>query len=208
MDVQMPVMDGFEATRAIRSGEAKVPNRRIPIIAMTAHAMKGDRERCLEAGMDDYLSKPIATRALAEALEKWTAPAPERSPAVAAPEVAAEPLSAAPPVFDRQALLARLMGDEGLVEEIIAGFLKDMPLQIKALRKHIDNADAGRAGSQAHAIKGAAANVGGLALSAVADDMEMLGRSGRVREAAELLPELERQFDVLKARMRMRESVR
>ncbi len=113
MDVQMPVMDGFEATRAIRSSEAKVPNRRIPIIAMTAHAMKGDRERCLEAGMDDYLSKPIAPRALAEALEKWMAPAPERSPAVAAPDGAAEPVSAALPVFDRRALLARLMDDEG-----------------------------------------------------------------------------------------------
>ena len=80
MDVQMPVMDGFEATRAIRSGEAKVPNRRIPIIAMTAHAMKGDRERCLEAGMDDYISKPIAPQALAEALEKWLEPAQEHRP--------------------------------------------------------------------------------------------------------------------------------
>ncbi len=71
MDVQMPLMDGLEATRAIRSGKTGVPNPRIPIIAMTAHALKGDRELCLEAGMDDYISKPIAPQALAEALHKW-----------------------------------------------------------------------------------------------------------------------------------------
>ena len=85
MDVQMPVMDGFEATRAIRSGKTGVPNPRIPIIAMTAHAMKGDRERCLEAGMDDYVSKPIAPQALAEALEKWVDTAQEQPPVSIAP---------------------------------------------------------------------------------------------------------------------------
>jgi two-component system sensor histidine kinase/response regulator len=202
MDVQMPLMDGFEATRAIRSGATKAPDPRIPIIAMTAHAMKGDRERCLEAGMDDYISKPIAPQALAEALEKWAAPVPERSSAAAAPAgKAAGPPSAVLPIFDRPALLARLMGDEELVKEIIAGFLSDMPLQISALRGSIDDADAGAAGSRAHAIKGAAANVGGLALSAAAGDMEKLGQAGRLREAAELLPELERRFDLLQARM-------
>ena len=191
MDVQMPVMDGFEATRAIRSCEAKASNRRIPIIAMTAHAMKGDRERCLEAGMDDYISKPIAPQALAEALERCLAPAP-----------AAEPgRFEGQPVFDRPALLARLTGDENLVKEITAGFLEDMPRQIQKLKGLIGQCDAGSAGGQAHAIKGAAANVGGLALSAAANDMEKLGRAGRLREAADLLPQLERQFDLLKARM-------
>ena len=191
MDVQMPVMDGFEATRAIRSGEAKIPNRRIPIIAMTAHAMRGDRERCLEAGMDDYISKPIAPQALAAALERCLVAAP----------AAESRRSEGQPVFDRPALLARLIGDEDLVEEIIAGFLADMPRQIQKLRELIDQGDAGSAGGQAHAIKGAAANVGGLALSAAANDMERLGRTGRLREAAGLLPELETQFDLLKARM-------
>jgi PAS domain S-box-containing protein len=207
MDVQMPVMDGFEATRAIRSGAAHVPNPRIPIIAMTAHAMKGDREHCLEEGMDDYISKPIAPQALAEALEKWTALAPERSPEAAAPEGAAEPLPVAgPPVFDRQSLLARLMGDEGLVQEITAGFLQDMPKQIRRLKELIGQADADAVVGQAHAIKGAAANVGAPALSAVASDMEKSGRAGRLREAVALLPELERQFALLKARMQEAEG--
>jgi DNA-binding response OmpR family regulator len=200
MDVQMPVMDGFEATRAIRSGEAKVPNPRIPIIAMTAHAMKGDRERCLEAGMDDYISKPISPQALAEALEKWLDRDPGQPPGAPAPAGKPEP-TAGLPVFDRQALLARLMGDEVLVKEIIAGFLGDMPKRIHMLKKLIDQGDAGSAGGQAHAIKGAAANVGGLALSAAAHEMEKFGNAGRREELVALLPDLERQFDLLKARM-------
>ena len=71
MDVQMPEMDGFEATRHIRNPRSAVQNHQIPIIAMTAHAMQGDRERCLEAGMNDYVTKPVSPQALAEALDKW-----------------------------------------------------------------------------------------------------------------------------------------
>jgi PAS domain S-box-containing protein len=201
MDVQMPLMDGLEATRAIRSGKTRVPNPRIPIIAMTAHAMKGDREICLEAGMDDYISKPIAPQALAEALEKWVDKAQEQPPAAPAPGGETEP-SSSPPVFDRQALSARLMGDADLLQEIIIGFLEDMPRQIQALKRHIDRHDAGSAGNQAHAIKGAAANAGGMALSAVAGEMEKAGKAGRPEEIAALMPELERQFDLLRTRMR------
>ena len=200
MDVQMPVMDGFEATRAIRAREAKFPNRRIPIIAMTAHAMKGDRERCLEAGMDDYVSKPIAPRALAEALEKWLDRAQDKFPLAPGPAAKHRQFEGHP-VFDRPALLDRLMGDKDLVRQIIAGFLQDMPLQIHKLREYVDQGDGALIRSQAHAIKGAAANAGGLALSAAAYEIEMFGKAGRLREAAELLPELERQFGLLKARM-------
>jgi PAS domain S-box-containing protein len=198
MDVQMPVMDGFEATRAIRSGKTKVPNRRIPIIAMTAHSMTGDRELCLKAGMDDYISKPIAPQALAEAIKKWLDRVQEQPPEVAASKQKTKSVQGQV-VFDRPALLARLMGDRDLVKEIIAVFLEDMPRQIQKLRLHIEQGDAGSAGEQAHAIKGAAANVGGLALSAVASELEKSGRAGRLEAAAALLPELERQFALLKA---------
>jgi PAS domain S-box-containing protein len=201
MDVQMPLMDGLEATRAIRSGKTGVPNPRIPIIAMTAHALKGDRELCLEAGMDDYISKPIAPQALAEALEKWVDKAQEQPPVGLAPnsEISAP---TGPAVFDRPALSARLMGDADLIKEIIAGFLKDMPKQIQSLKRHIDRRDAGSAGKQAHAIKGAAANAGGMALSAVAGKMEKAGKAGQWEEIAALMPELKRQFDLLRTKMR------
>jgi PAS domain S-box-containing protein len=201
MDVQMPLMDGLEATRAIRSGKTGVPNPRIPIIAMTAHALKGDRERCLEAGMDDYISKPIAPQALAEALEKWVDKAQEQPPVGIAPYGEISP-PAGPPVFDRQALSARLMGDADLVKEITAGFLIDMPKQLQSLKGHIDRRDAGAAGKQAHTIKGAAANAGGMALSAVAGKMEKAGKAGQLDEIAALMSELKRQFDLLRTKMR------
>lgn len=211
MDVQMPVMDGFEATRLIRSGKTEVPDPRIPIIAMTAHAMKGDRERCLEAGMDDYISKPIAPRALAEALEKWSGktrarpvppgPAAPTAPAAETPRQKVEPSGEAP-VFDRQALLDRLLGDEALARDILAGFLDDMAGQIDALRGFVARGDAESVGGKAHAIKGAAANAGGLAVSAAARELEKAARAGRLEEVAALLPELERQFERLKARIR------
>ena len=122
MDVQMPVMDGFEATAAIRSGRTAAPDPKIPIIAMTAHAMKGDRERCLEAGMDDYISKPIAPKAMAAVLDQVARSDPEtagRGPGAAAPT--------GPAVFDRQAFVDRLLGDLDLVKKITAVFLDDMP---------------------------------------------------------------------------------
>jgi PAS domain S-box-containing protein len=200
MDVQMPVMDGFEATRAIRAGQTKVGNPRLPIVAMTAHAMKGDRERCLAQGMDDYVAKPIAPQALADALDRWLGQIPELPPAVRA-VVKKGGDDDGPPIFDREALVARLMGDEDLVKEIVAGFLDDMPKQVVGLRTCIERSDAESAGRQAHAIKGAAANVGGLALSAAALAIEKSAKAGRVDETAPLLPELERQFQLLKAEM-------
>lgn len=200
MDVQMPVMDGFEATHAIRSGNTEAANRSIPIIAMTAHAMKGDRERCLDAGMDDYISKPITPQALSATLEKWVSRAVEPQSADQTSAAQTRPTAGAS-VFDRQALRALLMEDEKLVTEIIAVFLKDMPVQIDRLRKCVSERDAKLVTAQAHTIKGAAANVRGAALSAVAFEMEKAGQDSRMEETEALMPELERQFDLLKASM-------
>jgi CheY-like chemotaxis protein/HPt (histidine-containing phosphotransfer) domain-containing protein len=194
MDVQMPVMDGFEATRAIRSGRSKVLNPKIPIIAMTAHAMKGDRERCLQAGMDDYIPKPIAPKALTAALDKWLDQSPKQSNAIPAAQ-------AGPPVFDRHAFVERLLGDQDLVKEITADFLSDMPRQIDLLKRHIGRGNVKAAGIQAHSIKGAAANVGGLALSVAALALEKSAQTNRIDEVTALLPELERQFHLLQARL-------
>jgi PAS domain S-box-containing protein len=201
MDVQMPVMDGFETTRAIRSGTTSVPGPRIPIVAMTAHAMKGDRERCIEAGMDDYVSKPITPQALAAALDKWGEPAERQQAAVGGAAPAPGPEGAAP-VFDRRALSAMLANDEDVVREIVGYFLEDTPRQILALKEYADQGDAASAGGQAHAIKGAAGSVGGLALSALAAEIELAGKAGRLDEIVALVPELERQFALLQAKMR------
>jgi len=202
MDVQMPVMDGFAATRMIRDGRSGVFNSEIPIIAMTAHAMKGDRERCIGMGMSDYIPKPIMPGVLAEMLDKWLVRAPEDAAPRTVPTSSgeAEPVSG-PVVFDRQTLLDRLLGDRELVKEICAGYLEEMPEQLQRLRQAVDRNDGDLVGKMSHTMKGAAANVGAMALSAAALKMEKTARGGRPEQMALLLPEMERHFDVLKKRM-------
>ena len=206
MDVQMPEMDGFEATRRIRDPRSAVRRHDIPIIAMTAHALRGDRERCLEAGMDDYVTKPVNPAALADALLKWL-PGPELGAAPAEPEPpSAEPdppATAEPtvPVFDRQGMVARLMDDEELAAAVAQGFLADMPRQIEALRASLGAGDVTSAVHQAHTIKGAAANVGGEALRAVALEMEKAGAGASAEAVAALLPALDGAFADLRLAM-------
>jgi len=200
MDVQMPVMDGFTATRTIRSGQTNALNPKIPIIAMTAHALKGDRERCLENGMDDYLPKPIDPSDLSAILNKWLPRAEEsaRSVETTAPQKVPE---SAPAVFDRQALLTRLMGDEALAREILSEFLEDIPLQLADLRELIENDHYGQAGIRGHTIKSAAAGVGGMAFSAAAFQIEKAGKSGDNGAMPDLLRELVRQCELLRERI-------
>jgi CheY-like chemotaxis protein/HPt (histidine-containing phosphotransfer) domain-containing protein len=200
MDCQMPEMDGYEATRRIRDPRSGVRNHEVPVVAMTAHAMKGDQEKCLEAGMNDYIAKPIDPGALAEALEEWLVPSQEQVP-TADTFTAKTEQSQGPPVFDKQTLKSRLMDDEDMVREITAAFLEDIPKQISILKGHIAQSEAEQAGDQAHKIKGAAANVSGMALSTVAFEMEKAGKIGRLDQIAALMPELEEQFKLLRAKM-------
>jgi len=195
MDVQMPAMNGYEATRAIRDATSSVLDHAVPIVAMTANAMRGDREKCLEAGMNDYVSKPIDPRALASALARWLpAAGAQRAPAVPAPEEAADP--AAPrevPVFDWRGFLARLMGDEELAGEVLESFLQDLPTRLEALRLLVEAGDPQAVAREAHTIKGAAANVGAESLRQAAAQVETAGRAGDMEAARRIgarLPEL------------------
>jgi HPt (histidine-containing phosphotransfer) domain-containing protein len=107
-----------------------------------------------------------------------------------------------PTVFDREALLARLMGDEDLVEDIVACFLDDSAVQMDRLRDHVRAGDTALAEGRAHTLKGSAANVGGIAMSATASDVERAGRAGRMADVIALMPELERRFEMLQGCMR------
>jgi CheY-like chemotaxis protein/HPt (histidine-containing phosphotransfer) domain-containing protein len=205
LDVQMPEMDGYEAARRIRDRSSPVRRHDVPIVAMTANAFAGDRARCLEAGMNDYLTKPVSARGLAEAVERWLPHDGERSSAgeaartsVQAPTLSAESGGA---VFDRTSLEQRLLGDEDLVRSIVNGFLSDIPAQLALLEQGLNAADADESIRLAHAIKGAAASVGGEALRQAAAEMERLGRAGQMDAMRQRLQPLKARMASLAAAM-------
>ncbi len=198
MDIQMPGMDGLAATRAIRAGEAGERARTIPIIAMTAHAMRGDREKCLEAGMDDYISKPVSPDRLGELVEKWLT---ERSDASAGKAIAdpgtgpgAATVGDDPPVFDRVTLLARLMEDTDLAGRVAAGFLDDIPRRIEGLKACIETGDGDGVLRHVHTIRGAAASVCGEQMREVCEALERAGKEKGPAVIADGLPGLESAF--------------
>jgi CheY-like chemotaxis protein/HPt (histidine-containing phosphotransfer) domain-containing protein len=187
MDCEMPVMDGFEATRRIRES----PHAGIPILAVTAHAMPSDRELCLQAGMNDYLSKPVELSELTEKLDKWL-------PATGGDAMGQSRDEQTQPIFDADALLRRLMGDRQLAGDVLKGFLRDVPFQLNNLRGLVGGADAPGIRSQAHTLRGAAATVAAESLRAIAQAMEQAGTTGRMDHCGELLPRAVEEFERFK----------
>ncbi len=206
MDCQMPEMDGYEATRKIRQGDI-ARNPEVPVIAMTAHAMRGDREKCLDAGMNDYIAKPVSPQIIAETLERWLAPQDEtgdltsETPATDEAKDLLETDDQIPEIFNREDLLIRVMGNENLAVRLIKIFLNDMPGQIMALKASVAQRLAGQAGVQAHKIKGTAGNVGSPALWEIASAMEKAGEAEDVEELDNLIPKLEKRFNQVKRAM-------
>ncbi|HEL2959745.1 TPA: response regulator [Stenotrophomonas maltophilia] len=203
MDCQMPVLDGYAATRQWRAEEAESGRLRLPIIAMTANAMAGDRERCLQAGMDDYLSKPIARATLHAQLKRWkqrssdvaasslldgNAPAAGRAPPAehgsALQDDDSRVGSKPQPVLDRGVLdeLHAVIGDAAL--QIVAVFLEDAPAMVQQLQQAAQNGDEPRLQALAHTLKSSSANVGVLSLSAVAQRIEHEARAGSLQRPA------------------------
>jgi len=197
MDIQMPIMDGFSATAAIRDYEAKT-GVSTPIIAMTAHALKGDRERCLAAGMDDYLSKPIRSRQLAAMLNSLT----HRSETTSR---TAEDIGAAPsavPLVDWAAALDGVDGDRPLLKSVIEVFLTESSqlLQEVQLGALMQNPEKLR--SSAHSLKGAMLGVGAFVTSELAQQLEIQAAGGDMNSLDPLLKRLERHYDQIKTELR------
>ncbi len=192
MDVQMPEMDGFEATNVIRTGE-QITGRHVPIIAMTAHAMQGDRERCLEAGMDDYLSKPVRAAELLGLVQKHGAQSTANTVSQIVSAVAGERL-----VFDRQMALERINGEEQLLDEVIQLFLNDAPSRLAEVRASLELGDPKRLQIAAHSLKGAAGYVGADRTAAQALKLEELGQKGDLTPAINEFRQLEQEIEQLR----------
>ncbi|WP_051434511.1 ATP-binding protein [Desulfonatronum lacustre] len=239
MDVQMPEMDGLAATREIRRLEndagilecwdagieilstdtgtsasiySKIPasqHSRIPIIAMTAGVLPRDREQCFEAGMDDFVAKPVNPEELARVLGRWLGRERSQESGVRSQEEkegscereARERTEedVALPVFDRGAFLDRCMGDEDLVRDVLKLFLDNMPQRIQELQAALDAGDAPAVRMAAHTIKGMAANTGAEALGNLAEAMELAAMAEDLKAVREWMDELEDRFVRVKA---------
>ncbi len=158
MDCQMPVMDGYETTRRLRSGEFPVLDRTVPVVAMTASAMQGDREACLAMGMDDYVSKPLSAGQLFDVIDRVIA---RRGPSRPGEAAAPPPGNDAPPaVFEREQVLSPLDGDLEIAIILLEGLVEEMPKRLEALERSLESADANGARREAHAAKSLAASGG------------------------------------------------
>jgi protein-histidine pros-kinase len=200
MDVQMPEMDGYEATLAIREQE-KTSGLHIPIIAMTANAMKGDREKCLEAGMDDYISKPVRANDLITAIQRQSAqlPPPRVEPHPnEAPAADRKTGADASPPFDKEELSERMGGSAELLKTVVAVFLQDSPIQMGFLKDAIQARDTKKTATLSHRLRGAAASMSGHTVQMLTDKIETASKASDSEVPAALLPELEREFERLR----------
>ncbi len=198
MDVQMPEMDGYAATAAIRDLENGT-DRHIPIIAMTAHALTGDREKCFAAGMDDYLSKPARLTEIEQALNHAmlaSTPKEERGDAPSKPSV---PQKA---VWDRAAALDRLGGDESLLDELIELFFKDYPVLARRLTEALERGDLASLREPAHKLKGSLGAIGLPATAGLAREIESASEVEDATAAVGLIDRFMAEIEMLEDMMR------
>ena len=203
MDMQMPVMDGYAATATIREMEAAAvrdgaTTGRVPIIAMTANALKGDREKCIDAGADDYISKPLKKAKLLMMVDKWIGAA---DLATGESAIQANGSNSGPDAepMDYARALEEFDDDEAFLLEVMRGFIDNVNDQVDLLRKAVAGGAAEVVINESHAIKGGASNLTADALASAAADLETVGQSGVLTQAGEKIDNLEKEIQRIQA---------
>ena len=204
MDCQMPLMSGYDATRKIRAAEERESRPRLPIIALTANAMKGDRDKCLDSGMDDYLAKPVRKDELREVLERWGRPRRTTRRARYL-EKDSTMQSGSPPPLDMDVIegLKDLGGedDPGLFGELVDLFLQDTPPRLEAIAEAIASRNGKAIEETAHALKSSCGNLGAMELADLCRKIETGGREESLDAVEQLIDcarcEFERVSDAL-----------
>jgi PAS domain S-box-containing protein len=201
MDIQMPEMDGYEATRIIRAREKEKNKEHTIIIAMTAHAMEGDRELCLAAGMDDYIAKPVDPQKMFKIIKKWVKTkigkrALEKEEEGQAHKSLKGDTPESPPV-DMKTAMSRFGNDTAFFKEMVKEFLNYVPEQVKAIEEGIKAKDYSKVEKNAHSIKGAAGNLSAQRIFSIAREIEDKGRNGDISNAVPLLENLKTELSSL-----------
>ncbi|VFQ43498.1 response regulator [Desulfoluna butyratoxydans] len=186
MDLQMPEMDGFEATRVVRDPLSPVMRHDVPIVAMTANAMEGDREKCLKAGMNDHIPKPILPEAVYHALQTYllSPPRPQAPSSLPAPQETEKPPDELP-LFDREDLLLRIQGNTRLLDKLITLFLEKTPQELARLRETVAQGDPEPIRAQAHKMKGYFANISAKRLEQLAATLQSIAEKGDIKGCAD-----------------------
>ncbi|NMP31387.1 response regulator [Thalassotalea sp. M1531] len=210
MDCQMPKMDGYQATKAIRKGQAGIQYKHIPIVAMTANAMKGDREKCLESGMNDYLTKPVDCDVLYQAINQWLDKEKQSHSRRELPKIEGENVTESDSVddggevniaWDKEALLKRVRKNEVLVNKLVQLYLEDTPALFQLLNSSIGSEQLEDVVAHAHKLKGSSNNIGAIEFAKVASDIEQAGKNNDLLTAKSLQENFAKSFERLQVEL-------